>query len=156
MQAVYAFTVGGHDADYVVESVIDVQLGSDDESKRFATRLFLKTLDLTDEADTLVDRHTKNWELSRIALVDRILLRMAICEMLHFEDIPPKVTINEAIEVAKRFSTGKSGQFINGILDAILIDLQKEGKLKKTGRGLVGMDSITDRTEKKKEDGASG
>ncbi len=152
MQAVYAFTVGGDEAEHVIDTVIKVQLGSDEEAKKFATKLFLRTLDLKDESDEIVAKYTKNWELSRIALVDRILLRIAICEMLRFQDIPPKVTINEAIEVAKRYSTNKSGQFINGILDAILLEFQKEGRLKKSGRGLVGMDSIADRSQKTEPD----
>jgi len=151
MQAVYAFTLGGDEAEHVIASVIDSQLGTDKEAKTFATKLFLRTMDISDEADVIVERYTENWELSRIALIDRILLRIAICEMLHFDDIPPKVTINEAIEVAKRYSTTKSGQFINGILDAILLDFQKEGRLKKVGRGLVGMDTITKRTESTEE-----
>jgi N utilization substance protein B len=151
LQAVYAFTVGGDEAEHVISTIIEEQLGTDKEAKAFATKLFLKTLDITDEADTIVERYTENWELSRIALVDRILLRIAICEMLYFPDIPPKVTINEAIEVAKRYSTGRSGQFINGILDAILLDLQKEGRLKKSGRGLVGMDTIMKRTDSTEE-----
>ena len=70
---------------------------------------------------------------------------MAVCEFLSFEDIPPKVTINEAIDIAKRYSTDKSGKFINGILDATLLDLQKQGRLKKSGRGLIGMQSIQSR-----------
>ena len=119
MQAVYAFTVGGDEAEHVIDTVIKVQLGSDEEAKKFATKLFLRTLDLKDESDEIVAKYTKNWELSRIALVDRILLRIAICEMLRFQDIPPKVTINEAIEVAKNFSSEKSSAFINGVLDTI-------------------------------------
>ena len=66
-----------------------------------------------------------------------LLLRMGICELLYFPDIPPKVTINELIEVAKSFSTEKSGKFINGVLDAILIDLRAKHLLVKTGRGLI-------------------
>ncbi|MDA1027821.1 MAG: transcription antitermination factor NusB [Bacteroidetes bacterium] len=151
MQAVYAFTVGGDEAEHVISTVIDSQLGTDKEAKAFAAKLFLKTVDISDEADAIVVRYTENWELSRIALIDRILLRIAICEMLHFPDIPAKATINEAIEVAKRYSTPKSGQFINGILDAILLDFQKEGRLKKAGRGLVGMESIAKRSEQTEE-----
>lgn len=122
LQALYAFTVGGDDADHVIETIIDDSMGNDKVARDFAKKLFLKSLDTTELADELVSSYTKNWELSRIALVDRLLLRLAICEMIHFKDIPPKVSINEAIEVSKRFSTEKSGQFINGILDAVLID----------------------------------
>jgi N utilization substance protein B len=75
--------------------------------------------------------------MNRIALIDKILLRMGICEILHFPDIPPKVSINESIEIAKNFSTAGSAKFINGILDAILAEEKKTGKLNKSGRGLV-------------------
>ncbi|MCK7526701.1 MAG: transcription antitermination protein NusB [Ignavibacteriales bacterium] len=70
-------------------------------------------------------------------LLDRILLRMGICEIPFFPDIPPKVSINESIEIAKDYSTSSSGKFINGILDAILDDLKKDDKLNKKGRGLL-------------------
>lgn len=142
MQALYAYELGGGDADHILETLIRPNLEASPEGLKFATSLFLRVLDRTDEADAVIARHTKNWDLSRIALIDRLLLRMAICEMLAFEDIPPKVSINEAIEVAKRYSTAKSGKFINGVLDAVLLELQREGQLKKSGRGLVGMDSI--------------
>ncbi len=80
---------------------------------------------------------TQHWDFHRIALIDKILLRIAVCELLHFPDIPPKVSINEAIEIAKMFSTDNSGTFINGILDSILEEMQKNGSLKKSGRGLL-------------------
>nr|WP_243663960.1 transcription antitermination factor NusB [Rhodothermus marinus] len=70
---------------------------------------------------------------------------MAICELLAFEDIPPKVSINEAIELAKKYSTEKSGQFVNGVLDAVVLDLQRQGRLKKSGRGLIGMETLLQR-----------
>jgi N utilization substance protein B len=142
MQALYAFTIGGDDAEHILATVVDEQLGDDKTAKNFAKKLFLSTMDLAEEADVLVSRYTQNWDLERIAWIDRLLLRMAICEMIHFKDIPPKVSINEAIEIAKRYSTSKSGKFINGILDAVLLDLHKEGRLKKSGRGLVGMESL--------------
>jgi N utilization substance protein B len=145
LQALYALELGGGDAEHVLRNVIKNRLKDDKEAVAFSTALFLKTLDFAQEADETVVAYTKNWELSRIALIDRILLRMAMCEMLSFPDIPPKVTINEAIEVAKRFSTAKSGQFINGILDAVLIEYQQSGRLHKSGRGLVGMDTIEKR-----------
>ena len=70
-------------------------------------------------------------------MIDHILLRIGLCEIYYFPDIPPKVSINEAIEIAKEYSTAGSGKFINGILDAVLNDLKKAGKLNKTGRGLL-------------------
>lgn len=146
MQALYAHELAGGDVRHTIDTVIKPDLESK-ENIDFATSLFLRTLDVQAEADGLVRDHLKNWDLERVALIDRILLRMALCEFLSFEDIPPKVTINEAIEIAKRFSTPKSGQFINGILDAILLELQQSGRLKKSGRGLIGMESVAGRPE---------
>lgn len=103
----------------------------------FANDLVNRIIIRKNELDENISRRVNNWEMSRIALIDKILLRMGICEILYFPDIPPKVSINEAIEIAKNYSTAGSGKFINGILDAILSDLKTEGKLNKTGRGLV-------------------
>ena len=76
-------------------------------------------------------RHAKNWELHRIAAVDRNILRLAIYEMLHRQDIPPVVSINEAVDIAKKFSTQDSGKFVNGILDNIHKELVQQGKMHK-------------------------
>ena len=146
MQALYARELAGGDVRHFIDTILKPQLKDDAENLRFAESLFLRTIDLSEELDEIISRHTDNWDLSRIALVDHIVLRMAISELITFEDIPPKVSINEAIDVVKRYSTPKSGQFINGILDAVLIDLQELGRLKKSGRGLVGMQSIKDRS----------
>ena len=87
---------------------------------------------------TQIKQHTKNWEISRLALIDKIILYISLNELTNFPDIPTKVTINEAIDIAKKYSTAKSGRFVNGILDASLIQLEKEQKISKTGRGLIG------------------
>ena len=139
MQALYAYEQGGGSADEVVQRVLRPSIEDDAASLRFAETLFLRAIDRTEEADAVIERHVRNWEIGRIALVDRLVLRVALTEFLAFDDIPPKVSINEAIEVAKRYSTHKSGQFVNGILDAALLKLLAEGRVKKTGRGLVGM-----------------
>ena len=146
MQALYAFELGGGDAPHVLDTVVRKRLEEDAEAIEFATRLFLRTVDRREAADRLIELHTQNWELSRIALIDRLVLRMAIAEFMSFDDIPPKVTINEAIEIVKEYSTDRSGQFVNGILDAVLAHLVADGALTKKGRGLVGMDDIEDRT----------
>jgi N utilization substance protein B len=135
MQALYARELSGDDVAHVIEHLLKPRV--DKEAFRFAERLFLATLDRSEEADALIEAHARNWELGRIAMVDRLTLRMAITEFLHFEDIPPKVSINEAIEVAKAYSTDQSGTFLNGILDAVLKTLRTEGRLRKSGRGLV-------------------
>lgn len=140
MQALYAHELAGGDVRHFIDTILKPEL-EDAENLAFAESLFLRTLDFSEEADALVANHLQHWDLQRVALIDRILLRMAICEFVGFEDIPPKVTINEAIEIAKKYSTPKSGQFINGILDTVLLELQQNGRLKKTGGGLVGMET---------------
>ena len=137
MQALYAYELSGDEASHVIKHLLKPRV--EDSSYRFAERLFIATVDYAEEADALIEAHARNWEIGRIAAVDRITLRMAITEFLHFEDIPPKVSINEAIEVAKGYSTDQSGTFLNGVLDAILQTLRDEGRLKKSGRGLVNV-----------------
>ena len=87
-------------------------------------------------ADEFNDK-TPNWDSERIAEIDIIILKMAICELQKFTSIPVKVTINEYLEIAKEYSTPKSSIFINGILDALVKEYQKEGKFAKVGRGLM-------------------
>ena len=114
-------------------------LGDVDEEpdRKYGEDLVNRVLINKKELDLKIEQRVSNWEMGRIALIDKILLRMAICEILFFPDIPPKVSINEAIEIAKEFSTAGSGKFINGILDAILSEEKSSGRLNKTGRGLV-------------------
>lgn len=107
-----------------------------DEDSEFISNLFKTTIRYADEYHKMIAEKTKNWEADRIALMDTILMRMAISEMLNFPSIPVKVTINEYIELSKTFSTLKSNTFINGILDKILADLTKQGRIHKSGRGL--------------------
>ncbi len=142
MQALYAHELSGDEVAHVIEHLLAPKF--EGPALRFAERLFLATLDRAEEADALIEAHAQNWDLRRIATVDRMTLRMAIAEMLHFEDIPPKVSVNEAIEVAKRFSTEQSGTFLNGILDAALTQLRAEGRLRKSGRGLIETTVPTD------------
>ncbi len=109
----------------------------DDEDKEFAPALFRKTvLNESELAKEFVDK-TPNWDLERIAELDTIVLKMAICEFLKFPSIPFKVTINEYLELAKEYSTPKSSLFINGILDNLVKDFQKNNRVNKTGRGLI-------------------
>lgn len=140
LQALYAHAQGGGDAEYVEHIVLEPPLEDDPEASAFARELFHRTLSLTDEEDELIRRHAQNWDLERIDLIDRLLLRTALCELLAFEDIPPKVSIDEALEIAKRFSSERSPAFINGILDAALQELKETGQLKKSGRGRRGME----------------
>ena len=107
------------------------------EDKEFVLDLFQKTITNDAVFHQLISDKTKNWEADRIAMMDVILMKMSLSEMLYFTSIPIKVTINEYLEIAKEFSTPKSNSFINGILDKILEDLQKQNKIKKFGRGLL-------------------
>ncbi len=89
------------------------------EVRAFANQLFTGTAEHLPEIDRLIASHADNWDLKRMAVIDRNILRLGVFELLHLEEVPPKVAINEAIELAKRFGDEESGKFINGILDAI-------------------------------------
>lgn len=93
--------------------------GTDEELRSFAEKLFDGTLLHLTDIDPLIEKAAQNWQLKRMAAVDRAILRMAVCELRFLKDTPPKVVINEAVELAKRYSTGASGSFVNGILDKI-------------------------------------
>jgi N utilization substance protein B len=108
-----------------------------EEDGQFVKDLFRETAMRNEEIEKLIGDKTKNWEVERIALMDVLLMKMAITEILHFSSIPVKVTLNEFIEISKIYSTPKSKIFINGILDKIVADLKAENKLNKMGRGLM-------------------
>ena len=108
-----------------------------DEDKTFIEKLYKGVCNLDAGHKELIANNTRNWEVERLPLTDRIILEMAIAELLLFPSIPVKVTINEYIELAKNYSTPKSRQFINGILDVISKELKDTGAVKKSGRGLI-------------------
>ncbi|MEC4113167.1 transcription antitermination factor NusB [Myroides pelagicus] len=109
----------------------------DDEDADFAKNLYRKTILNFQEFFKEFEHKTPNWDTDRIAEIDTIILRMAICEMLKFSSIPVKVTINEYLEIAKEYSTPKSSIFINGVLDNISKAYAEEGRLNKIGKGLL-------------------
>lgn len=145
MQALYARELAGGKRRHFIYTLIEPAFEDDPNTLDFARTLFETTVKSERQIDRYLKKHLKNWDLDRISAIDRAMLRMATCELLHFEEVPPKVTIDEAIEIVKRFSTPKSGDFINGILDAVLMELYTSGDLKKTGRGRVGLDAIAER-----------
>lgn len=100
-------------------------------TRRFAEPLIRGVLEHRSEIDEMIKKHAKNWEFHRIAAVDRNVMRLAIYEMLHREDIPPVVSINEAVDIAKRFSTQDSGKFVNGILDKVRGELLRPARIVK-------------------------
>jgi len=108
-----------------------------DDEEGYCRNLFRKTLAMGTDHEKEISGYTKNWEVERIATMDMVILKMALTEALFFENIPVKVTMNEYIELAKYYSTPKSAQFVNGILDQVIPKWQKEGKIKKVGRGLI-------------------
>jgi len=98
------------------------------ENLGFITTLFNNVLDNSKWADKIIEEHLQNWEFDRVAKVDKVLLKMGICEIYFLEEIPPKVTISEMVEISKVYSTDESPNFINGILDAVYKDFQKKEK----------------------------
>jgi N utilization substance protein B len=110
----------------------------DEEDRQFAKDLFRKVVLNHAENMILIKQHTMNWDIERIAFIDNLILELALCEFLYFPSIPTKVTMNEYIELSKYYSTEKSRNFINGILDKAQKDLKKTNKIVKIGRGLIG------------------
>lgn len=108
-----------------------------EEDRQFVLDLYRKTIIENELCEKLIAEKTKNWEVDRIAVMDVILMKMAIVELQQFPSIPVKVTLNEYIEISKTYSTPKSKQFINGILDKLVADFREDGSMKKTGRGLM-------------------
>ena len=109
-----------------------------EEDRQFAIRLLRKSILNTDKYRDLIDAYVENWDVERIALMDILIMVLAINEMVEFPEIPVKVSLNEYIEISKLYSSNKSGFFINGILDKITAQLRKERKIVKKGRGLLG------------------
>jgi len=119
LQMLYQLDVRGDDAIARLDDFLAREAPGEDDVHTFARLLVDGTIERRDEIDEIVSEAAQNWHLRRMALVDRNILRMAVYEMLFVDDIPAKVSINEAIEMGKRYSTQQSGSFINGILDRI-------------------------------------
>lgn len=118
MEALYRIEIAEDEPEYVLEDLFHAN-PVDPETKDFAKSLVLETVTNQEKIDQLISETAKNWDLERIAIIDKNILRFAIAELLYFTDIPMKVTIDEAIEIAKKFSTPDSSRFVNGILDRI-------------------------------------
>lgn len=146
MQAIYACTSSEQPPEFVFDLLLKEILQEVEElekKKRLSgdtqllLSLYYETMQQAEHYDTFIKSKAENWELDRIAKIDRILMQMAICEMLNFDEIPVKVTINEYLELAKTYSTRKSSKFINGILDSLYNDFQEKEMINKRGRGLI-------------------
>lgn len=127
LQAAYAKELSGDTITEIEDKIINIA-DLPEELKVFARKLFGRTMTNKEVLDDHIRAKSENWEFSRIAILDRLILRMAICEFIYFEDIPAKVSISEAIEIAKKYSTKDSGAFVNGILDAILQEFSKSNE----------------------------
>ena len=107
------------------------------DDKEFARKLFSQTILHNKEFELSISERTKNWEVDRIALMDILILKMALAELITFPNIPVKVSINEFIDISKEYSTPKSKQFVNGVIDKLANDYKEQGKIVKVGRGLI-------------------
>lgn len=123
--------------DTKIPAAFKTENGETNDDKSFIVRLFRLTMKNADEYRELVKANISNWDYDRIALMDKIIIFMALTEFQQFHDIPVKVTINEYIEISKYYSTPDSRRFVNGILDKLSEKLKADGKIMKTGRGLV-------------------
>ena len=118
LQALYQLNITKQDVNAVLAQFQEHFLPGG-EADEFLRRLVLGVLEHREELDRLIEQYSENWRLDRIDVIDRNILRMALFELLYCQDIPPKVTINEAIDLGKRYGSEDSGSFINGILDRI-------------------------------------
>lgn len=117
MQSLYETDIAHFDADSVIESFAGRKEAGDDDCFSFYKELFTSAVNNIDKIDGIISSVSKNWDISRMPAVDRCILRMAVCEMMILSSAPAAVVIDEAIELAKEFSTDKSGKFVNGVLD---------------------------------------
>lgn len=124
-------------ASFDASSMLPPVYKTEAEDKEFVVKLFEKTILHADEYMEMVKANISNWDYDRLALMDKILIFMALTEFIEFHSIPVKVTINEYIEISKFYSTPESRRFVNGMLDRLSIELKEQGRLVKTGLGLV-------------------
>jgi N utilization substance protein B len=125
LKALYAYEISGSDAQQVSEDIIQSSQIKE-EAKKFSQILFEKILQNVEKIDSLIKGSVKSWEFSRIALVEKNILRIGACELLFFSDIAPAITINEAIELGKKYGDKDSKNFINGVLDCLAKAQEKE------------------------------
>jgi N utilization substance protein B len=135
LQILYAFELTKDP----IGEIKDLQLAEMEkkEDRKFCENLIKHTIENSDRYEEIIKETVDNWDMERIALIDSIIIKMCLSEFFYFEDIPTKVSINESIDIAKDFSTKNSGKFVNGVLDAILIKLEKEKLIIKKGKGLI-------------------
>jgi N utilization substance protein B len=137
LQALIAKTFKNFAYDDAEQNKLAEVTASWEEDREFIVNLFEDSIRYNSDYQELIANKTQNWEPDRIAMMDTLLMKMALAEFINFTSIPVKVTINEYLEISKEFSTPKSNSFINGILDKILFELKAQNKINKIGRGLI-------------------
>jgi transcription antitermination protein NusB len=137
LQALIAKTFKNFAFDEPVKNKLAEVTGNWEEDREFIVNLYVQNIRHDKEYQQMIGEKTQNWEPERIAMMDTLLMKMAITEFINFTSVPVKVTINEYLEISKEFSTPKSNSFLNGILDKILIELKEQKKINKIGRGLI-------------------
>jgi N utilization substance protein B len=131
MQALFCMDMQNNSSPQMLENFCDCFRPSK-KSHPFFMKLVNGVLETRNTIDALIERFSQNWKINRMSCVDRNVMRIAVFEMLYCDDIPPKVSINEAVDIGKKFGSEESGAFINGIMDGIREALDKDGMLKKT------------------------
>ncbi|CAN5644237.1 transcription antitermination factor NusB [soil metagenome] len=155
MQVLYAYEMTNEPIEKVKGDILTNLTEKD--TKVFADDMLKFIVENDEMIENIIKDKVEHWEIERMAFIDRIILKIGITELLNFPEIPPKVTINEAIDIAKEYCTLNSGRFVNGVLDAVHDELKKEGKLNKTGRGLLNLKKKEHHeTPKAKKEGPSG
>ena len=135
VQFLYQCDLSGGSIEETLPLFWETQSEVNDTGRRFAEELIRGVVEHRAAIDEKISKYTENWDLPRIAAVDRNILRLAIYEMLYRDDIPPVVSINEAVDIAKKFSTHESGAFVNGILDRLKADLTRPARTAAGGAG---------------------
>jgi transcription antitermination factor NusB len=125
LKALYAYDMTGTDPEQIVNDIISPSLIKP-EAKKFSQDLFLKVVENIEQIDNHIKKNSRTWDFSRIATIEKNLLRMGICEFLFFDDIPASISIDEAIELAKRYAEKDSKNFVNAVLDSVLKNLERK------------------------------
>jgi len=134
VQVIYAYEIYPENSDNVMSVILDnddedwspLESIPSDNAIAYGKKLYKMVIKIKDELDDLIKARSKNWSINRITLLDRLILRMSLAEMIYEDDVPPKVSIAEGVEIAKYFSTDESGSFVNGILDSVYNDIIKD------------------------------
>ena len=126
LQVIYSQEFQGSDMDTTFEHMLDPEDMPEKDVIIYSRHLCSLTIQHLDEMDKLIKKRSKNWDFERIAIIDKLILRISLAEMIYEQGVPPKVSITEGVEIAKQYSTSDSSSFINGILDAVYNDLVKE------------------------------